>query len=625
MGIIRKENLSNTILKGGCGRPRHAMNENKKSVPRRADVPASLKWKLEQMYENDESWEQELSDVRALMEETKKYAGTLGNSSENLFEGLKKSDEVSRKMEHLFVYAKMRKDEDNRVSKYQAMTDRAQSVSVEVQSSLAYMIPEILSIPEDKIQEFLKENQDLSLYAFYLEEILRQKSHVLSKEEELILAQAGELAGAPKNIFGMINNADIKFPAIEDENGESIEVTKGRYVKFLESGDRRVRKDAFQALYSSYGKQKNTIGSTLNYSMKKDAFYAKVRKYPSALEASLDSDNIPVSVYDNLIKTVHEHLNSMYRYVDLRKKALGVDELHMYDLYTPIVKDAKMDIPYQEAKQKIKAGLAPLGEEYVSLLDKGFNEGWIDVHENEGKTSGAYSWGSYDSPPYVLLNYQDSINDLFTLAHEMGHSLHTYYANHHQPYPYAGYKIFVAEVASTVNEALLMEHLLGHLKEHNTRMYLLNHYLEQFRGTLFRQTMFAEFEKITHGKVESGEALTPELLNEIYLELNRKYYGPNIVIDEEIQLEWARIPHFYNAFYVYKYATGFSAAISLSQKILKEGTPAVQRYIDFLKKGGSDYPIELLKGAGVDMTTTQPIHQALQVFDKLLDELEKGL
>ncbi|MBB6216276.1 oligoendopeptidase F [Anaerosolibacter carboniphilus] len=601
------------------------MNENKKSVLKRKDVPVSLKWKLEQMYENDEQWEKDLSEIRLLIEDVKKYAGSLGDSSINLYEGLQRSDEISRKMEHLFVYAKMRKDEDNTVSKYQAMTDKAQSISVEVQSSLSYMVPEILSIPEEKIREFLMENQDLPLYTFYLEEILRQKAHVLSKEEEQILAQAGELAGAPKNIFGMINNADIKFPTIQDENGESVEVTKGRYVKFLESGDRRVRKDAFQALYSSYGKQKNTIASTLNYSIKKDVFYARVRKYPSALQASLDSDNIPVSVYDNLIKTVHEHLPSMYRYVDLRKKALGVEALHMYDLYTPIVKDVKMDIPYQEAKQKIKTGLAPLGEEYVGLLDKGFNEGWIDVYENEGKTSGAYSWGSYDSPPYVLLNYQDSIHDLFTLAHEMGHSLHTYYSNHHQPYPYAGYKIFVAEVASTVNEALLMEHLLGHLKEPNTRMYLLNHYLEQFRGTLYRQTMFAEFEKITHEKVESGEALTPELLNEIYAELNRKYYGPNIVIDEEIQLEWARIPHFYNAFYVYKYATGYSAAISLSQQILKEGTPAVQRYINFLKGGGSNYPIELLKGAGVDMTTTKPIHQALEVFAKLLDELEKGL
>ncbi len=601
------------------------MNENNKSISKREDIPAPLKWKLDQMYESDDQWEKDISEIRLLKDEVKKYAGTLGESSSNLYEGLKKSDEISRKMEHVFVYAKMRKDEDNRVSKYQSMTDKAQGVSVEVQSSLSYMVPEILSIPENRMKEFLMENQELSLYTFYLEEILRQKSHVLSKEEEKVLAQAGELAGAPKNIFGMINNADIKFPIIQDENRESVEVTKGRYVKFLESGDRRVRRDAFQALYSSYGKQKNTIASTLNYSAKKDAFYARVRKYPSALQASLDSDNVPVSVYDNLIQTVHEHLPSMYRYVDLRKKALGVDELHMYDLYTPIVKDMKMDIPYEEAKRKIKAGLSPLGKEYVDLLEKGFNNGWIDVYENEGKTSGAYSWGSYDSPPYVLLNYQDSINDLFTLAHEMGHSLHTYYANHHQPYPYAGYKIFVAEVASTVNEALLMEHLLGHLKEHNTRMYLLNHYLEQFRGTLFRQTMFAEFEKITHEKVEGGEALTPELLSAIYVELNRKYYGPNIVIDEEIQLEWARIPHFYNAFYVYKYATGFSAAISLSQQILNEGAPAVQRYTDFLKKGGSDYPIELLKGAGVDMTTTKPIHQALEVFSKLLDELEKGL
>ncbi|KXG75417.1 oligoendopeptidase F [Thermotalea metallivorans] len=601
------------------------MNRNKKNIPKRSEVPFQWKWKLEQIYETDKHWEKDFSAIESMLEDIEKYVGKLGNSSQCLYEALNLSDHISRKLENVFIYAKMRKDEDNTVSKYQAMTDRAQSLSVAVHSRLSFMVPEILSIPEDRIKGFLKENEKLTLYTFYLEEILRQKSHVLSKEEEQILAQVGELAAAPKNIFGMINNADIKFPTIRDEKGEEIEVTKGRYVKLLESEDRRVRRDAFRALYSSYEKQKNTIAATLNYSVKKDVFYARVRKYESSLQASLDGDNIPLSVYDNLIEAVHGHLDSMYRYMALRKKALGIDELHMYDLYTPMVKAVKMHIPYQEAKQKVKLGLAPLGEEYVSLLEKGFTEGWIDVYENEGKTSGAYSWGSYDSPPFVLLNYQDSIHDLFTLAHEMGHSLHTYYANHHQPYPYAGYKIFVAEVASTVNEALLMEYLLNHIKEENMRMYLLNHYLEQFRTTLYRQTMFAEFEKIIHEKVEKGEPLTPELLCEVYGELNRKYYGPEVMIDDEIKMEWARIPHFYNAFYVYKYATGFSAAISLSQQILKEGAPAVDRYIGFLKKGGSDYPIALLKGAGVDMTTAAPMHDALEVFEKLLNELEKGL
>jgi len=525
-------------------------------------------------------------------------------------------------MENVFVYARMRKDEDNTIAKYQAMSDKAQALGVEVGSSLSFIVPEIIGIDEERIRGFIKENKDLQLYEFYLEELLRQKGHILSKEEEQILAQMGELAAAPRNIFGMLNNADIKFPTIIDENGDEVEVTKGRYVKLLESKERRVRKDAFNALYSSYDKQKNTIAATLNYSVKKDVFYAKVRKYNSAIEASLDDDNIPTSVYENLIKTVEKHMDTMYRYVKLRKKALGVDELHMYDLFTPMVKEVNFDIPYEKAKEEVKNGLKPLGASYIEILQKGYDEGWIDVYENEGKTSGAYSWGTFSSPPFVLLNFQDSVHDMFTLAHEMGHSLHSYYSHENQPYIYSGYKIFVAEVASTVNEALLMEYLLDKTKDKNQRMYLLNHYLEQFRSTLYRQTMFAEFEKTTHEKVEAGEALTPEMFSDIYGELNKKYYGPEIVIDEEIKMEWARVPHFYNAFYVYKYATGYSAAITLSQKILTEGSEAVDKYLNFLKGGGSNYPIELLKGAGVDMTTSEPVEKALEVFAKLVDEME---
>ncbi|QXM07360.1 oligoendopeptidase F [Crassaminicella indica] len=600
------------------------MNKSKQ-IPKRKDIPQKYKWKLEQMYENDELWEKDILDIKQKVGEAAKYIGKLGKSSESLLEALKLQDEISLKLENVFVYARMRKDEDNTVTKYQAMTDKAQGLAVEVQSTLSFMVPEITAIPEDRIRLFLNENEGLKLYAFYLEEILRQKEHILSKEEEQILAQMGELAAAPKNIFGMINNADIKFPTIIDENGEEVEVTKGRYIKFLESSDRRVRKDAFKALYSSYEKQKNTIASTLNYSVKKDAFYARVRKYPSSLHAALDGDNIPVAVYTNLIDAVEKHLDAMYRYVRLRKKALGVEKLHMYDLYTPIIKEVNIKVPYEEAKEKVKEGLKPLGKEYIEILEKGFNEGWIDVYENEGKTSGAYSFGSYTSPPYVLLNYQDTIHDIFTIAHEMGHSLHSYYSHKNQPYIYGGYTIFVAEVASTVNEALLMEHLLKNSKDINTKMYLMNHYLEQFRGTVFRQTMFAKFEKIIHEKAEKGEALTPETLCEIYIDLNKKYYGQDLVIDDEIKMEWARIPHFYNAYYVYKYATGYAAAISLSQKILKEGDVAVERYLSFLKGGGSDYPINLLKGAGVDMTTTEPIHNALKVFEKLVDEMEKML
>ncbi|MFZ5969159.1 MAG: oligoendopeptidase F [Bacillota bacterium] len=600
----------------------NVMEKKGNIIKKRKDIPDQYKWDLGKLYATEELWERDVQKVKEMVKGIEQYKGNLSKSAQTLFHALNLQDEISRIIENIFVYAKMRKDEDNTVTKYQGMTDRAHSLSVEIQSKLSFLVPEILSISEDTIRSFLKDDQQLKKYEFYLEEILRQKAHVLSKEEEQLLAQVGEISTAPKNIFGMINNADIKFPSIQDEDGEEVEVTKGRFIKLMESRDRRVRKDAFQALYSSYDKQKNTIASTLNYSVKKDAFYARVRKYPSALKASLDADNVPLEVYDNLINTMHKHLDSMYRYVRLRKKVLGVDELHMYDLYTPIVKDVKMEIDYPQSQAKIKEGLAPLGEDYILTLEEGFNEGWIDVYENEGKTSGAYSWGTYDSPPYVLLNYQGTINDMFTLAHEMGHSLHSYYSKNTQPYVYAGYKIFVAEVASTVNETLLMEYLLANTKDKNEKMYLLNHYLEQFRGTVYRQTMFAEFEKITHEKIEMGEALTPELLSEIYGELNKKYYGPDMVIDEEIKMEWARIPHFYNAFYVYKYATGFSAAISLSQQIVKEGEDAVSRYIRFLKSGGSNYPINLLQDAGVDMTSPEPIEQALQVFSRLVDALE---
>lgn len=592
-------------------------------VKERKEIDPRYKWRLEALYSEDDDWEKDYRAIKEMTKKSEKIAGTLGQSAEKLYEALHFADEISRKIENVFIYARMKKDEDNRVTKYQSMSDRAQGLSVEVQSSLSFMIPEILGIPEERIRTFVEEHEKLKGYQFYLEELLRQKAHILTKEEEQILAQAGEVAAAPKNIFSMINNADIKFPVIRDEKGEEVEVTKGSYVKFLESSDRRVRHDAFKALYSSYEKQKNTIASTLNYSVKKDVFYARVRKYPSALQASLDEDNIPLEVYDNLIRTIHEYLPAMYRYVKLRKRALGLEELHMYDLYTPIVKDVKMEVSYEDALKKVSEGLRPLGAEYVSLLEKGFAEGWIDVYENEGKTSGAYSWGSYDSPPYVLLNYQNTIHDVFTLAHEMGHSLHSYYARSKQPYTYAGYKIFVAEVASTVNEALLMQDLLKKTEDKNIRAYLLNHYLEQFRGTVFRQTMFAEFEREVHEWAERGEALTPESLSEYYGELNKKYYGPHMIVDEEIKMEWARIPHFYNAFYVYKYATGYAAAISLTQQILQEGEPAVERYIEFLKKGGADYPIALLQGAGVDMTTTEPIHSALKVFEELVKEMEQ--
>ncbi|WCK56827.1 oligoendopeptidase F [Aneurinibacillus sp. Ricciae_BoGa-3] len=593
-----------------------------KTLPKRSEIPAEMKWKLEELFSTDQAWEEQFQQVNKLVDEMKEFQGRLAQSPEELASALKIYEKLGLAMERVYVYARMRRDEDNANTTYQALTDRAASLSVALSSAISFLVPEILGMPADKLNIFIK-SEELKDYTFFLEEIKRQKEHVLSAEEERIIAQAGELAQAPQNIFGMINNADISFPVIKDEKGEEVQISHGRYLQLMENQDRDVRKAAFEGLYDTYKKQKNTLAATLNASVKKDVFYARVRKYPSALAAALDNDNIPVDVYTNLIKAVRDNLPAMHRYVALRKKLLGVDELHMYDLYVPMVKEVDFTVEYSKAMELVQKGLAPLGEEYIDVLKEAFASGWIDVHENEGKTSGAYSWGAYGTHPYVLLNYHNNVNNLFTLAHEMGHAMHSYYSDKNQPYLYAQYKIFVAEVASTCNESLLMDYMLKVTEDPRKKMYLLNYYLEQFRGTIYRQTMFAEFEKIIHEKVEAGEALTPETLCSIYRGLNVDYYGPDMVIDPDIDMEWSRIPHFYNEFYVYQYATGFSAATALSQQILKEGQPAVERYLSFLKSGGSDYPIELLRKAGVDMAKPEPVVQALQVFAGVLDEMEK--
>lgn len=598
------------------------MEENQQKLPERQDISEQYKWKLEDLYASDDEWEKEFKQIQQLIPQIEAYQGKLAQSDDQLLTCLKLQDDISKLMERVFVYARMRRDEDNRRGVYQGLTDKAGSLSTEVNRATSFIVPEILAIPEEKLKTFIDQNKDLHVYRHYIDEILRMKDHILPPEQEQLLAQVGEVSRAPQTIYTMINNADMTFPAIQDENGNEVEVTHGRYIQLMESKSRRVRKAAFEALYSSYEKQVNTIASTLNSSIKKDVFYARVRKYPSALEASLDEDNVPIDVYHNLIKTVHDNLDSMYEYVSLRKQILGLDELHMYDLYTPLVSDVDIKYPYEEAKNLVLNGLKPLGEDYQNVLQESFQNGWIDVFETKGKTSGAYSWGAYGTHPYVLMNYQPNIDNVFTLAHELGHALHSYYSDKHQPYIYAQYTIFVAEVASTVNESLLMAHLLKNMTDKKKRMYLLNHYLEQFRGTVYRQTMFAEFEKMTHEKVEAGEALTPDLLKEMYRDLNIKYYGPEMVIDSQIDVEWARIPHFYTPFYVYKYATGFSAATALSRKILEEGEEAVNRYLTFLKSGSSDYPIELLKTAGVDMSSPEPVQQALDVFREMVGELK---
>lgn len=591
----------------------------------RSEIPDEYKWHLEDIFSSDQAWEEEFAKVERSLGQASQFQGKLGESADQLIACLEWMDGVGSDLEEIYTYARMRRDEDNREAHYQAMTDRAGALSVRLGSALAFVVPELLTIPEERLAEFRKTNPKLEIYDHALEDILRKRQHVLSTAEEKILAEAGEMAEAPSMIFGMANNADLKFPSIKDEKGQEVELTKGNYTQFMESADRNVRKDAFETLYHTYQKQINTWAATTNANVKADAFFAKVRKYPSAIESSLDNDRVPLTVYDALIETVREYLPEMYRYMRLRKKMLGLEQLHMYDIYVPIVPEVKMEIPYPEALQMVHEGLKPLGESYLKILNEGFDSHWVDIYENQGKTSGAYSWGTYRSHPYVLLNHQDTLDSMFTIAHEMGHSLHSYLSNHTQPHLYAGYTIFVAEVASTLNEALVMEHLLKTTEDPKVLAYLLNHYLEQFRGTIFRQTMFAEFEKNTHAWVEQGEALTADLLSREYLKLNQEYYGPDVAADPEIALEWARIPHFYNSFYVYKYATGFSAATALARKILQEGQPAVKRYLDFLSSGSSDYPIELLRKAGVDMETPLPVKEALEVFKELLDRLEKVL
>jgi oligoendopeptidase F len=598
------------------------MKQAQNTLPKRDEIDEKYKWKLEDIYPDEEIWEADFKRAQQYNTEIVKYKGTLSESAEQLLGCLNLCDEMMALNDKLYVYARMRRDEDNSNPKYQGLTDRIASLGTETYASISFIIPEIISIDEKTLKGYINSNEKLKIYDRYFDEILRQKEHILSEKEEEILALASDITGSPSDIFNMFNNADIKFPYIKDEEGELVELTKGRYIKFLESKDRRVRRDAFQALYDTYGKFSNTLATALNNNIKVNKFYATVRKYDSCIQASLDSDNISTRVYDNLVKTVDNNLHLLHRYLKLRKRALDLPEINMYDLYVPIVDEPAKTIPYEEAVNIVKKGLVPLGEKYINDLDHAFSKGWIDVFENQGKTSGAYSWGTYLTHPYVLLNYQGTINDVFTIAHEMGHAMHSFYTNKTQPYIYSDYKIFVAEVASTVNESLLMRYMLENANDKRDKAYLLNHYLEEFRGTLFRQTMFADFEKTIHQKVENGEALTASEFCRIYRELNERYFGQDVVVDKEIEMEWARIPHFYSSFYVYKYATGISAAVSLSNQILTEGKPAVDRYLEFLASGSSDYPLELLKKAGVDLSTPKPIEDAMKVFEKTLGELE---
>lgn len=590
----------------------------------RSTIENKFKWTIDEMYPNEESIEKDIQKVKELIEEVKKYKGILADSEENLFKALNISEEASRILQNLYVYTHMKSHEDTRINKNQGNATKTDMLSTELSMATSYMVPEIIAMDSEKLENYLK-TEKLSHYKKYVDDILRLKPHTLNEREEELLAAVADLSGVPENVYDMLSFADLQFPEIEDENGEKVRVTHSNFSLFLKSKDARVRKDAFEAMYGIYGQYKNTFASTLYGGIKSEIFYAKTRKYESALQGSLFQDNVSVDVYNNLIDAVHENLDTLNDYIDLKKKFLGLDKINMYDLYVPLTENFDMEISYEKAQKIILEALKPLGEEYLENVKKAFAEGWIDVYGNEGKQGGAYSWGSYDSKSYILMSYKDDLNSLFTLIHEMGHSMHSFYSKNNQPYLYSGYKIFVAEVASTLNELLLINYLLKNAESKEERVYLLNYYLEQFRTTVYRQTMFAEFEKICHGKVEEGEPLTAEDFNNIYYDLNKKYYGESCEVNEEIALEWARIPHFYSNFYVYKYATGFSAASALSKQILEEGESAVSRYKEFLKSGGSEFPLDQLRKAGVDMEKKESVDEALHVFKDLVKQLEKEL
>lgn len=592
-------------------------------LKKREEIEDQYKWAIEDLYQNDDLWAADYERLKEEIPQLEEFCGRLGESAETLLAMQRTCDRLNELAEKVYVYANQRMHEDTDNGTYQNLANQAAALLVQLQEAQAYIEPEVLALPEGVMERFLEENEELSMYRQYFENMIRQKEHILNREMEELLASVGELAEGPKDIFTMFNNADIRFPEITGEDKEPVEVTHGRFLSLMQSQNRQVRRDAFEALYGVYQRYRNTLAAAYRANVKQQVFYARTRRYGSDLEAALDGSHIPVSVYDHLIEAVHESLPLMHRYMELRRKLLHVEELHMYDLYVPMVADVDWNVPFEQAKEMVLEGLKPMGEEYLGLLKEGFSSGWIDIYENQGKRSGAYSWGAYGTHPYVLLNYQENLNQVFTLAHEMGHALHSWYSDETQPYIYAGYRIFVAEVASTCNEALLIHHLLETTEEPKKKAYLINYFLEQFRTTLYRQTMFAEFEKITHGLQEKGETLTADRLCEIYYDLNRKYFGENICIDKEIEMEWARIPHFYTPFYVYQYATGFSAAIALSGKILREGEAAVNDYKKFLKGGSSMYPLELLRMAGVDMEKKEPVEDALKVFGQYLDEMER--
>ena len=625
MSIMPKKLLTAVLGTLLFASPANAANPEQTKIPPRSEISDEYKWNLKDMYSSDDQWLKEFNALKASLANMEQYKNHLSDSADLLLACLKNRDQINVASERVFAYARMHRDQNNADSKYQAMTGKAEALLSEAGEATAFIEPEILAMPEEKLANYRKSDSRLSEYSFFFDNLQRQKQHILSPQEEELLSRMSEVAQSSANTFNMLAHADLQFPQINDSAGNSLQLSESRYRMFAMSSDRKLRQQAFTGLFGTYNQFRNTFASTLAGNIKKNIVFAKSRKYHSAIEAALEPDNVATSVYDNVIRTVENNLDPLHRYVALKKKALKLDQIHMYDLYTPIVPDVQLNYSYEQGRDLVRAALKPLGSEYLGVLEQGLTDAWIDVYENQGKQTGAYSWGVYGVHPFILLNYSSRYDDVSTLAHELGHAIHSFYSHKNQPYSTSSYTIFSAEVASTTNETLLMEYMLKTTQDKKVRLYLINQYLEQVRATVYRQTMFAEFEKLLHKKSESGETITADLLDSVWHELNVKYYGADIVVDKEIDVEWARIPHFYSSFYVYQYATGFSAANALADQILKEGEPAQQRYIEFLKSGGSDYSINLLKKAGVDMSSPQPIEVTLAKFNSLLNELAELL
>ncbi|EGP5066541.1 oligoendopeptidase F [Enterococcus faecium] len=594
-----------------------------KQLPKREELPENLTWDLTKIFSSDKEFDEKYLELSEKLKKSEKYKGTLNQGASQFLDAIEFVLSVYRQTEIIYVYAHLKNDQDTGNTEYQALYARASSLFSKVSEAVSWFEPEILQLSDERIWQYFKEEPKLEVYRHYIQQIVDNRAHVLSADQESLLAGAGEIFEASSDTFAVLNNADLVFPTIEGENGEKVQLSHGVYGQLLESTDRSVREAAFKGLYSVYEQFRNTFASTLSTHIKGHNFKAKVRNYSSAREASLSNNHIPESVYDTLVDVVNKNLPLLHRYMELRKRLLEVEKLHMYDLYTPVLGEAPITFTYEEAKEKALEALKPMGEEYMTIVEKAFSERWIDVVENKGKRSGAYSSGSYDTNPYILLNWHDTLDQLFTLVHEMGHSVHSYFTRSSQPYVYGDYSIFLAEIASTTNENILTEYLLETEKDPRVRAYVLNHYLDGFKGTVFRQTQFAEFEHFMHTEDEKGVPLTSEYLSDSYGKLNAKYYGPAVEEDPEIKFEWSRIPHFYYNYYVFQYSTGFSAASALAKRILSQEPDALENYLAYLKAGNSDYPVEVMKKAGVDMTQAAYIEDAMSMFEQRLNELEE--